>query len=361
MTMFRCTKCGSEFREFRYTCARCDSALLLEDAPKRWGPEGAGLWRYRSMIPVEMSITLFEGNSPLVRRRDSTDEVFLKVEGDNPTGSFKDRGTTVVISDAHNRHFTTATVASTGNMGASAAAYCAYANMSSRIFIPQGIPEEKVAQITAYGADLVPVEGGFSEAVRRARQEAEAGAYLASTGLNPYFIEGLKTIAFELFEQTGVPDKIVVPTGTGGLLTSIYKGFRELKALGIVDRLPQMIAVQSAEVAPIVEAWKEHSEPRSPPKDATTIASAILVKSPFNGLSAIEAMDRSGGYGLTVTDHQIVQAIRDLGREGIFAEPAAAASMAALDQVDRRADDRVVLMITGSGLKDPTVVLRRDI
>lgn len=359
--MFRCTKCGSEYPDFRYTCARCDSALLLEDHPKSWEPAGASMWRYRSMIPVGMSISLYEGNSPLVMRRDSRDEVFLKVEGDNPTGSFKDRGSTVVISDAHNRGFKTATVASTGNMGASVAAYCAYANVASRVFIPQGVPEEKVAQITAYGAELVPVEGGFSQAVRRARQDAEAGAYLASSGLNPYFIEGLKTIAFELYEQLGVPDKIVVPTGTGGLLTAVFKGFRELRALKLIDRLPQMIAVQSSEVAPIVEAWRENREPIPPPQNVSTIASAILVKSPFNGLSAIDAMRRSGGYGLTVTDHQILQAIKDLGREGVFAEPAAAASMAALDQVDRKADDRVVLMVTGSGLKDPSVVLRRDI
>jgi threonine synthase len=359
--MFRCTKCGTEFPEFRYTCARCDSALLLEDAPKSWEPKGVGLWRYRSMLPVTMSISMSEGGSPLVKRRDSQEEVFLKVEGDNPTGSFKDRGTTVVISDAYNRGYKTATVASTGNMGASVAAYSAYANIAARIFIPPHIPQEKIAQITAYGAELVPVEGGFSEAVAMSRREAATGAYLASTGLNPYFIEGLKTIAFELYEQMGVPDQIVVPTGTGGILTAIFKGFRELRSLGVTDRLPRMIAVQSSEVAPIVEAWRERADPRPPPPDATTIASAILVKVPFNGRSAIEAIDRSGGYGVTVTDHQILRAIRDLGREGIFAEPAAAASMAALEQIDRRSDDRTALVVTGSGLKDPTVVLRQDI
>lgn len=358
--MFRCTKCGSEYAEFHYTCARCDSALLTMGFPMAWDPRGAGLWRYRSMLPVREAISLSEGNTPLVRRRDSQDEVFLKVEGDNPTGSFKDRGTSVVISDASNRGFTTTTVASTGNMGASVAAYSAYANMTARVFIPEDIPAEKVAQITAYGAELVPVVGGFAEAVRRARQEAENGAYLASTGLNPYFIEGLKTIAFELYEQMGVPDKVVVPTGTGGILTAIFKGFEELRSLGVTRKVPQMIAVQSAVVAPIVEAWRDRSELRMP-GEAKTIASAILVKTPFNGLSAIDALNRSGGYGVTVTDHQIVQAIKVLGREGIFAEPAAAAPMAALEQVDHRPDDRIALIITGSGLKDPSVVLRQDI
>jgi threonine synthase len=358
--VFRCTKCGSEFREFRYTCARCDSALLVIGDDLVWDPRGGGVWRFRSMIPVPMSISLSEGNSPLVRRRDSMEEVFLKVEGDNPTGSFKDRGTTVVVSDAYNRGFTTTAVASTGNMGASVAAYSAYANLKARVFIPRGIPAEKIAQITAYGAELVPVEGGFAAAVSMARSEAEKGAYLASTGLNPYFIEGLKTIAYELYEQMGVPDKVVVPTGTGGVLTSIFKGFEELRTLGITRKVPQMIAVQSAAIAPIVEAWRDRTEIRAP-GEADTIASAILVKTPFNGYSAIDAMDRSGGYGVTVTDHQILEGIRTLGREGIFAEPAAAAPMAALEKIDHRPDDRIALLITGSGLKDPTVVLRRDI
>lgn len=360
MCMFRCTKCGSEFREFRYTCARCDSALLAIGYPMKWEPKGAGLWRYRSMLPVAMSISLSEGNSPLVRRRDVKEEIYLKVEGDNPTGSFKDRGSTVVISDAYNRGFKTATVASTGNMGASVAAYSAYANMAAKVFIPLGIPEEKVAQIKAYGAELVPVDGGFPEAVVRSRQEAERGAYLASTGLNPYFIEGLKTIAFELYEQMGVPDKIIVPTGTGGNLTAIHKGFQELRSLGVIDKIPQMIAVQSSAVAPIVEAWMDRTELKTP-TEAKTIASAILVKTPFNGHSAIDAMNRSYGFGVTVTDHQIFQAIKLLGHEGIFAEPAAAAAMAALDVIDRRKDERLALIITGSGLKDPSVVLRQDL
>jgi threonine synthase len=164
-----------------------------------------------------------------------------------------------------------------------------------------------------------------------------------------------------LYEQMGLPDRIIVPTGTGGILTSIFKGYEELRSLGKVDRLPQMIAVQSSVVAPIVEAWRSNTEPQPPSGEADTIATAILVKSPFNGLSAIDAMRRSGGYGVTVTDHQIVSAIRELGREGVFAEPAAAASMAALDEVEKIPDGRTALIITGSGLKDPSVVLRKDI
>ncbi len=312
------------------------------------------------MIPVRSSISLSEGNTPLIKRRDVDEEVYMKLEGDNPTGSFKDRGTTVVISDAYNKGFRSSTVASTGNMGASVAAYSAYANIKARIFIPQDVPEEKIAQIKAYGADLVKVDGGFPAAVERSRTEAEKGdIYLASTGLNPFFIEGLKTVAFEIYEQTGVPDKMIVPTGSGGLLTAIFKGFEELRLLSITDRSPKMIAVQSENISPIVTAWRERTEVKEP-TGGKTIASAIMVKSPFNGISAIKAMDDSGGMGVTVSDHQIHEGIKKLGAEGVFAEPASAAAIAALEKIDHRKDEKIVLIITGSGLKDATAILHDD-
>jgi len=228
---------------------------MFENERNEWKPEGQGVWRYQSMIPVKGSISLSEGNTPLVKGRDVDEGVFMKLEGDNPTRSFKDRGSTVVISDAFNRGYEKATVASTGNMGASIAAYCAYANIAARVFIPMDVTDEKVAQIEVYGAELVRVRGSFSDAVNASKDEAtRKGAYLAMTGVNPYFLDGLKIISFELFEQMGVPDKIVVPTGSGGLISAIFKGFRELRELRIVDAIPQMICVQSREVAPIVEA-----------------------------------------------------------------------------------------------------------
>lgn len=353
--MFRCINCGTEVPEFRYACPRCGSALLAVNEGLSWRPEGAGMWRYRSMVPVERRVTMCEGGTPLVRRRDVEEEVFLKVEGNNPTGSFKDRGTSVVMSDAVERGFGTVAVASTGNMGASVAAYSAYANLVAKVFLPADVPDEKVAQVRAYGAELVRVDGGFKEAVRRMREEGERGVYLATTGLNPLFIEGLKTIAFELFEQMGVPDTVIVPTGTGGLLTAIHKGFEELRGLGIIDRAPRMVAAQAAAAAPIVEAWRDRA-PLREPKDAESIASAILVKEPYNGLSAISAMDSSGGLGVTVTDDELIDAVRELGKEGIFAEPSAAASLAAYRKLPSHRG-RAVLMVTGSGLKDPTAAL----
>jgi threonine synthase len=356
--MFRCVRCGRTYGNFKGPCKKCGSVLVFDYEGREWHPEGQGVWRYQSMISVKRSISLSEGNTPLVKRRDTDEQVYLKLEGDNPTGSFKDRGSTIVISDAFNKGFKEAVVASTGNMGASVAAYCAYANIGARVFIPKDVTEEKISQIRVYGADLVRVAGGFSNAVDKAKMEAaQRGIYLAMTGLNPYFIEGLKTIAFELFEQMGIPDKIIVPTGSGGLITAIFKGFVELNGLGIIKKLPQMIAVQSSAVGPIVEAWKTGKE-IVPPKEAKTIASAIMVKVPFNGYSAIEAINLSKGTGVTVTDDQIVSAIKTLGKEGVFAEPAAAAAYAALEEISVKKEDRIALIITGSGLKDPDVVLK---
>jgi threonine synthase len=355
--MFYCPKCGEILDEFRYDCPRCGGVLLADYRERRFEPNGSGIWRYQSMLPVAKRVSLGEGNTPLVRRRDVQEPVFMKLEGDNPTGSFKDRGVSVVISHARALGFETATVASTGNMGASVAAYCAYANMKARIFIPKDVPEEKVLQMRAYGAELVEKEGDFSDIVRASVEEAEKGdAYLASTGLNPLFLEGLKTVGLELFEQMGVPDWIVVPTGTGGLLTAIFKGFRELRDLGFVERLPRMVAVQARTCSPIVDAWLS-GKPIVPAKEPRTIASAILVKSPFNGGTALSALRESKGLGVVVDDRQIVESIRILGEEGVFAEPASAAALAALSHFNREPGDRVALVITGSGLKDPDALL----
>ncbi|HHT75906.1 MAG TPA: threonine synthase [Methanomassiliicoccaceae archaeon] len=356
--MFRCINCGAMHHDFHYICPRCGSALLFIGDRLLWKPEGVGVWRYRSMLPVERRVTMYEGGTPLIRRRDVKDEVYLKVEGNNPTGSFKDRGTSVVLSHALRDGVRTVAVASTGNMGASVAAYCAYANLTARVFLPADVPDEKVAQIRAYGACLVRVEGGFQEAVRRMKEEADKGVYLATTGLNPYFLEGLKTVAYEIFEEMGVPDTIIVPTGTGGLLTAIHKGFEELRSLGVADGTPRMVAAQAAAAAPIVEAWRSHA-PLRPPEEAESIASAILVKEPYNGLSAIAAMRSSGGLGVEVEDDELISAVRELGKEGVFAEPSAAASLAAYHKIERP-PGRTVLIVTGSGLKDPLAALGRS-
>jgi threonine synthase len=182
--------------------------------------------------------------------------------------------------------------------------------------------------------------------------------YWAASGWNPYFMEGLKTIAFELYEQMNVPDAIVVPTGSGGLLTGIYKGFVELKELGVIDKLPKMVGAQASGCDPVYESWKSE-KPLKAPNNCKTIASAIKVMAPYNGYTAISAVKHSGGQFVAVNDHQILTAMKELGKEGVFAEPAASAALAGLHKLDYAKDEKIALIITGSGLKDPTALIRK--
>ncbi len=356
--MFYCSECGRSFKEFRYTCSECGNVLVYDFEEKAWLPRGNGVWRYQSMIPVKKRVSMQEGGTPLVRRRDVEEPVFLKLEGDNPTGSFKDRGTTVVLSNALNRGYRTVAVASTGNMGASVAAYAAYANLKAKVFVPEKTPEEKLLQIRAYGADVVRVNGSFDDCVERMKEESlEKRYYMAMTGLNPYYLEGEKTVGFEILEQLGdVPDAVVVPMGTGGLLSSVFKAFEELKELGVVKKTPRMIGVQARACDPIVKAWKNNSYEVRVPKRAKTIASAINVKIPFNAVTALNAINNSGGEAVSVSDLGIIRAVKELGREGVFAEPSAAVSLAGLKKIDYDEKEKIVLLITGSGLKQPIMV-----
>jgi len=356
--MFYCPKCGKKYKAFRYKCD-CGSILLADFENKQWNPNGSGVWRYQSMIPVHESISLSEGQTPLLKRRDTSDEVYLKLEGSNPTGSFKDRGSTVVISNAFNRRFDEVTVASTGNMGASVAAYAAYANLKAHIYLPEEVTEEKISQIIAYGAELHKVKGSFLDAIKETEKLIEQRrVYWAASGYNPYFLEGLKTIGFELYEELKVPDKIIVPVGSGGILTAIYKAFKELKQLKVINKLPEMIGVQARACAPIADAWKTGDEIK-PVTKANTIASAIMVKAPMNGETAIASVNESKGEFVKVDDLEMIKAIKELGKEGVFAEPAAAAPLAALKKISYEKDDKVALIITGNGLKDTEAIIKK--
>lgn len=354
--MFVCTKCFKTYKYFKYICD-CGGALLFELEKPTWKPKGEGVWRYQSLLPVKKNVSLDEGNTPLIKRRDVPGKVFMKLEGDNPTGSFKDRGTTVVLSHASAKHYKTVGVASTGNMGASVSAYAAYANLEAKVFVPTGTSVEKIAQIIAHNAKLIRVKGTFHDCVDRLWKDVRRGTYLAMTGLNPYYLEGEKTIAFEIFEEIGVPDKIIVPMGTGGILTAIFKGFKELKSMEKIKELPEMIGVQARNCSPIVDAWEKGTEKIKELKKAKTIASAILIKTPFNGHTAIRAINESGGKAVKVTETQIIKAIKKLGEEGVFAEPASATTLAALGKINYKKNEKIVLIITGHGLKQPEAII----
>ncbi|MDR1998990.1 MAG: threonine synthase [Frankiaceae bacterium] len=314
---------------------------------------------YRDRLPIDAGtpvVTLYEGNTPLVRAAGLSErtgcEVYLKVEGANPTGSFKDRGMTMAISKAAGAGAKAVICASTGNTSASASAYAVRAGMVCAVLVPSGkIALGKLAQALVHGARLLQVDGNFDDCLELARKLAIDYPVALVNSVNPDRIEGQKTGAFEICDALGrAPDVHCIPVGNAGNITAYWKGYREYQADGVVDAVPAMFGFQAAGAAPIVRG-----EPVLRP---TTIATAIRIGNPASWSAAEAARDESGGLIDSVTDKQILEAYRLLARtEAVFAEPASAASVAGL--LKTSADGRlargslVVCTITGNGLKDP--------
>jgi threonine synthase len=315
---------------------------------------------YREHLPVTDStpvITLLEGNTPLldaprIAEQARIARVLLKVEGLNPTGSFKDRGMTLAISTAVERGAKVAICASTGNTSASAAAYAARAGLMCAVVIPQGqIALGKLAQALIHGARVVPVFGNFDRALEIVRELGERPGVEVVNSINPVRIEGQKTAAFEIVDVLGdAPTVHAIPVGNAGNITAYWRGYSEYAALGRAARTPRMLGWQAAGAAPLVTG-----EPVLHPE---TLATAIQIGNPASWQGAIDARDQSGGHIGAVTDAQIVAAYRMLAAdEGCFVEPASAASVAGLLQAAADgllvADDIAVCTVTGHGLKDP--------
>jgi threonine synthase len=319
---------------------------------------------YREHLPVSEStpvITLLEGNTPLldaprVAQRAGVARVLLKVEGLNPTASFKDRGMTVAMSIAVERGAKLAICASTGNTSASAAAYAARAGVSCGVVLPAGhIALGKLAQALIHGAQLVPIRGNFDDALAIVRELGERPGVEVVNSVNPYRIEGQKTASFEVVDALGdAPTVHSLPVGNAGNITAWWRGYLEYYALGRCTRLPRMLGWQAAGSAPIVLG-----EPVLHPE---TIATAIRIGNPASWAGAVAARDESGGHIGAVTDEQILEAYRFLAsEEGCFVEPASAAPVAGLFHAVANglvvADDVIVCTVTGHGLKDPERVI----
>jgi threonine synthase len=314
---------------------------------------------YRERLPVTDRtpvITLNEGNTPLVDAPRLSEQVgarvLLKVEGANPTGSFKDRGMTVAISKAAEDGAKVVVCASTGNTSASAAAYAARAGMVAAVIIPDGhVALGKLAQALIHGAKVVPVRGSFDDALHIVRQLGERGGVTVVNSINPFRIEGQKTAAFEICDALGnAPDVHCIPVGNAGNITAYWKGYSEFARDGRATKSPRMLGWQAAGSAPLVIG-----EPVLHPE---TIATAIRIGNPASWDAAIAARDESGGAIGSVTDAQILDAYRLLASlEGVFVEPASAASVAGLIQGAAQGllerDEVVVCTVTGHGLKDP--------
>ena len=327
--------------------------------------------RYREYLPVSDAtpvISLSEGSTPLIYSPELSaitgGEVYLKYEGLNPTGSFKDRGMTMAISKAAEEGAHTVLCASTGNTSASAAAYAARAGMKCAVLLPAGrIAGGKLVQAYIYGAKVVAIQGNFDDALRLVRELGESGEFAVVNSINPYRIEGQKTAAFEIIEELGnAPDIHILPVGNAGNITAYWKGYREFKDLGRSFKLPKMLGVQAAGSAPLY-----HGKLVENPE---TVATAIRIGRPASWDGAITAVADSGGCFEIVEDSEILAAQKWLAcNEGVFAEPASAAPVAALLKCfaqgtgsercpscpfhQFKPGGKIVLTITGNGLKDP--------
>jgi threonine synthase len=328
------------------------------------------LWRgvieeYREFLPVSENtpiISLNEGNTPLIKavnlKNKGIDlEIYFKFEGANPTGSFKDRGMTLALSKAVESGSKAVICASTGNTSASAAAYAARAAMKAVVLIPQGkIALGKLAQALVHGAFVIQVDGNFDDALNIVKILVEKYPITLVNSINPFRLEGQKSAAFEICDQLGFAPKYhALPVGNAGNITAYWKGYNEYKNDGRMDSLPVMLGFQAAGAAPIVKG-----HPISKPE---TIATAIRIGNPASWKSAVAARDESGGRIEAVTDDEILKAYNLIASsEGIFCEPASAASLAGVIKLYQenffKSGDTVVCTLTGHGLKDPDTVLR---
>jgi len=323
------------------------------------------LEHYQQYLPLTAKTPLFtlgEGDTPLVKSRNLVKdigcaELYFKLEGCNPTGSFKDRGMVVAVAKAIEDGSKAIMCASTGNTSASAAAYAAYNGLNCIIMVPEGkIALGKLAQAIVYGAKIVTIDGNFDQALQIVLKLTETHPVTLVNSLNPYRIEGQKTAAFEIVDFLGdAPDYHFIPVGNAGNITAYWKGYTEYYKLGKMKKLPKMMGFQAAGAAPIVQnKIVEHPQ---------TIATAIRIGNPASWQKAVAARDESGGIIDMVTDEEIMQAYRLMtGREGIFGEPASAAPLAGLLKLKRQGWDftgkKIVCIVTGSGLKDADAALK---
>lgn len=385
MNGYRCTACnteqGADFGGF--VCPACGGNLEITYNFAAIEPEfgaGEGMFRYASLLPCEdpgSTLPLTIGGTPLHRSRRlgataGLENLWLKDETGNPSASIKDRASAVALLRAAATGADTVAVASTGNAGSSTACLAAALGMRAVVFVPETAPAAKLTQSLAYGARVLAVRGSYDDAYDLClRACEERGWFNRSTGFNPFTREGKKTSSFETWEQLGqVPDRVVVPTGDGNILSGAWKGWRDLHAAGLIDRLPKIDCAQSAGSAAICHAIEciraSGQEPAWRSVDiesvaASTVADSISVDQPRDGLAAVRAVIESGGEAVTVSDDEILAAIGELASTaGVFAEPAAAAPWAAAKRLaaDGRIDseETVVLLITGNGLKDVAAV-----
>jgi len=387
----RCRECGRDYAVAPvYTCEWCFGPLEVTydyDAiagavsRERIAAGPATIWRYADLLPVDRghAVDLGAGFTPLVRADRlaaalGLGEVWVKNDTLNPTNSFKDRVASVALSKALEFGFKTAACASTGNLANSVAAHAARAGLRSFVFIPSNLERAKVVTTAVYGGNVVAIEGNYDDVNRLCAELA--GTYpwaFVNVNVRPFYAEGSKTLAYETAEQLGweTPDHVVVPVASGSLLTKIRKGFDELHKVGLLEQPPKVrvSGAQALGCSPVATAWREASDTIRPVKP-DTIAKSLAIGNPADGYFALDAVRQTEGGLAAVSDGEVVEGIRLLARtEGIFAETAGGVTVASLKRLAEEgvvsADERVVVYITGLGLKtldaveaEPTATIR---
>lgn len=372
--ILKCTRCGSKFPPYppQGICEKCGGILEYEvSLPKKHKIKFSGplrFWRYKPLLPpVKHIISLGEGGTPLHKATRLAKELGLKIlylkdETRNPTNSFRDRAAALLTSNMMDLNYDTLICATNGNLGASLAAYSAKAGLICHVIVPKLVDVGKLAQMLVYDAVIEEFGEIVDDSIRRAKALAkETGWYQATAELNPLVIEAQKTIAYEVYEQFGVPDWFIVSMGSGGTMYSIWKGFKELKELGMTESLPRMIGVQPEGCASIAKPLLQGKSKPVKVSKPSTHALAVLVAEPLQGELAIKAIKESNGLTLTVSDSEIFTAELQIAKfEGMFAEPASSATIAALKKIIQQKGidkkESVVCLITGSGLKATDVL-----
>ena len=375
--MIRCVSCGEEYDddEVIYTCEKCGSVLELVneiDVSKDiFDGRRDNLWKFKECIPVDETkiVSLDEGGTPFCKcdklGKELGVNLYVKVEGSNPTGSFKDRGMTVGMTKAMELGVNTVGCASTGNTSASLSAYAARAGLRCIVFLPSGkVALGKLAQAMFHGAEVMSINGNFDEALEAMTALAlEKHLYLLNS-INPYRLEGQKTIGYEIVRDLGwqAPDRIVLPVGNAGNISAIWKGVKEFYDAGFIKDLPMMTGIQAEGACPIANAFRDKTMEMTPVENPETIATAIRIGAPVSSIKALRAIYDSNGLAETVSDEEILDAQKLLARtEGIGVEPASAASIAGLKKLVEQGDidkgERVVCVVTGHLLKDPNTAI----
>ncbi|MEM3538368.1 MAG: threonine synthase [Nitrososphaerales archaeon] len=380
-----CIGCKLEYSidEIIYSCRKCNDLLEvqidLEEVKDLINRRDLSLkplsvWKYSELIPIfdkSKIVTINEGGTKLHKCSNLAEELgikklYVKNEGENPTGSFKDRGMTVGVTKAKEFNSKEVACASTGNTAASLSAYAAKAGLKSIILIPYGaVAIGKLAQSIIYGAKVIAIKGNFDKALSIIIEASKSlGLYLLNS-INPFRIEGQKTAAFEVCEQLDwhAPDRLIIPVGNAANIAAYWKGFKEFYELGFIENLPTMIGIQAYGASPIVQAIKEKRDFIKPVDNPNTVATAIRIGKPASWKKAINAIKESKGTAESVTDEEILSAQRLLARkEGLFVEPASASSIAGLKKlielgsIDK--DEDIVCVATGHGLKDPNSAMK---